>query len=192
MIGSGPLPLIVLDRDGVINRDSPDYIKSVSEWQPLPGSMAAMAALSSAGFRVAVATNQSGLGRGLFTEATLAAIHRRMIDAVREAGGDIAGIYYCPHLPGDGCECRKPKPGLLFAAAKDAGVTPERVIFIGDKPSDVGAARAAGAQPIRIMPDRPGSVDSGAVGDRGRDARVPVYPSLRAAVDALLIEWERR
>src|SRR4051812_30858939 len=98
--------LVVLDRDGVINEDSSEFVKSVAEWRPIPGSLEAIAALTRGGFRVAVVTNQSGVGRGLFGEETLAAIHARMSAAVRDAGGELAAVYYCPHHPDADCDCR--------------------------------------------------------------------------------------
>lgn len=142
--------LVLIDRDGVINRDSTEYIKRVEEWQPLPGSLEAIADLTRAGFTVAVVTNQSGIGRGLLTEKTLAAIHAAMRQAVETAGGRIAGIHHCPHLPDDGCDCRKPRPGLLHRAAEALGLPLAGAPFIGDKISDVEAARAAGARPILV------------------------------------------
>lgn len=143
-------PLVLIDRDGVINRDSDQYIKSVAEWQPLPGSLEAIARLTAAGFAVAVVTNQSGVGRGLFSEAALEAIHAAMLEAVAAAGGRIAGIFYCPHRPDAGCDCRKPRPGLLLQAAAVLGCKLAGAPFIGDKWSDVEAARAAGARPILV------------------------------------------
>src|SRR5699024_3178695 len=107
--------LIVLDRDGVINWDSTSFIKSPTEWQPLPGSMLAIARLSAAGFDVVVCTNQSGLARGLLSLDDLSAIHARMDAAARAAGGRIAAVFICPHGPNDGCACRKPRGGLLRA-----------------------------------------------------------------------------
>ena len=115
------MPLIVLDRDGVINEDSDDYVRSVAQWQPVPGSIEAIAALSQAGFTVAIASNQSGLGRGLFGLDELEAIHATLCRQVEEQGGLIAGIFYCPHLPDAGCHCRKPATGLLDAMAAEAG-----------------------------------------------------------------------
>ena len=174
-----PPQLIVLDRDGVINADSSEYIKSPDEWQPLPGALDAIAALTRHGFRVAIATNQSGIGRGLFTRATLEAIHAKLRAAVSAAGGRIASIHYCPHRPDDGCECRKPAPGLLLAAAAEAGIAPASMIFIGDKPSDVGAARAAGAEPILV---------GRAARQVADDDTLRCYRDLAAAVEALLAE----
>jgi D-glycero-D-manno-heptose 1,7-bisphosphate phosphatase len=142
--------LVLVDRDGVINRDSDEYIKSVAEWEPLPGSLEAIADLTRAGFQVVVITNQSGVGRGLFSEQTLAEIHAEMRARAAAAGGKIAAIFYCPHQPGDGCHCRKPKPRLLQQAAAKFGVSLTGVAFIGDKPSDVEAATNAGARPILV------------------------------------------
>lgn len=153
--------LVLIDRDGVINRDSAEYIKSVEEWQPLPGSLEAIAALTRAGFRVAVVTNQSGIGRGLLTEETLAAIHATMRAAVEAAGGRIDGIFHCPHRPDEGCDCRKPRPGLLRQAAETLGLAVEGAPFIGDKASDVDAARAAGAKPILVGPSEHGAAMHG-------------------------------
>ena len=170
--------LVLLDRDGVINRDSPDYIRSVAEWQPLPGSLEAIARLTAAGFQIAVVSNQSGIARGLFSEDTLAAIHRAMRDAVAAAGGRLAGIYYCPHHPQDGCDCRKPRPGLLQRAARDLGVALAGAPFVGDKLSDVEAARAAGARPVLVGP----------LAEQGAGGRVESYPDLAAAAAALIAE----
>lgn len=152
--------LVLLDRDGVINADSPEYVKSVSEWRPLPGSIEAMARLSRAGFDVVVVTNQSGVGRGLFDRAALEAIHERMRAAVEAAGGRVAGIYVCPHRPDEGCDCRKPRTGLLVRAAADFDRDLANVPFIGDKPSDVEAARAVGARPILVRTGLAGGADA--------------------------------
>lgn len=175
-------PLVLIDRDGVINRDSAEYIRSVAEWQPLPGSLEAIAALTRAGFTVAVVTNQSGVGRGLFTEATLASIHRAMEDAVASAGGTIAAVFYCPHRPDEGCDCRKPKPGLLLEAARHFRRNIADVAFIGDKVSDAQAALAAGARPILV----------GAAEDPALPSDIERYGDLAAAAAALLEEREER
>ena len=143
--------LIVLDRDGVINHDSENYIKTPEEWRPLNGSLDAIAALTAGGFRVVVVSNQSGIGRGLFSEAVLDAIHRKMTSAVEAAGGAIAGIYYCPHAPDDGCHCRKPRPGLLERIKDDFGVSLSKIPLIGDKVADMALARRVGARPILVL-----------------------------------------
>ena len=142
--------IVVLDRDGVINYDSDEYIKSPSEWHPIPGSLQAIADFCAAGYEVFVVTNQSGLARGLFTLATLEAINERMRVAVETHGGSLAGIYYCPHAPNDGCECRKPKPGLLRQIESEHGLSLSGQVFVGDKCSDVQAAMAVNARPIIV------------------------------------------
>lgn len=143
--------IIILDRDGVINQDSFNYIKSVDEFIFLPGSVDAIVALSKAGYRIGVATNQSGVSRGYYDEQTLAAIHEKLLSVVRKAGGEIEAIKYCIHLPEQNCFCRKPNPGLLYALAHKFNSTLEKVPFIGDRISDIKAAESIGAQPILIF-----------------------------------------
>lgn len=170
--------LVLIDRDGVINRDSDEYIKSVAEWQPLAGSLEALRDLTAAGFRIVVITNQSGIGRGLFSERTLDEIHAAMRAAVEAAGGRIDGIFYCPHVPEAGCSCRKPAPGLLIDAARKFDISLDGVAFIGDKESDAEAAIAVGARPILV-------------GNRVPDDRLPQierYPNLAAAARGLIRE----
>jgi len=145
------MKLVILDRDGVINFDSPDYIKSPGEWRPVPGSLEAIALLAQNGWRVVVATNQSGIARGLFDMATLNAIHAKMHKAVNHAGGRIEAVFYCPDLPGMDCTCRKPRPGMLISIGERFNVPLERVPAVGDKLSDLQAARAVGARPILVL-----------------------------------------
>lgn len=145
------MSLVILDRDGVINHDSPDFIKSPEEWIPIPGSLDAIARLCAGGFTVAVATNQSGVGRGLLDEDTLQRIHGKMIDSVRKAGGELSAIAYCPHTPEQRCSCRKPQPGLLETLARNAGLTLDGVPCIGDSARDIEAATRAGARPILVL-----------------------------------------
>src|SRR3954465_8190980 len=116
-MGSAAQKLIILDRDGVINHDSPDFIKSPKEWLPVPGSLEAIARLNQAGYRVVVATNQSGIARELFDMATLNAIHQKLHTAAQQAGAHIDSIFFCPHAADDNCDCRKPKPGMLQTIA---------------------------------------------------------------------------
>ena len=142
--------LVILDRDGVINEDSDDYIKSTDEWIPLPGSLEAIARLNHAGILVAVATNQSGIGRGLFTPDDLNRIHAKFQRALARVGGHVDGIFFCPHAPDTGCECRKPAPGLLRSISLRFGLPLNAVPFIGDTKRDVDAARAARANPVLV------------------------------------------
>jgi D-glycero-D-manno-heptose 1,7-bisphosphate phosphatase len=174
-------PLVILDRDGVINYDSEAYIKSPDEWRPIPGSLEAIAALKEQGRRVVVVSNQSGVARGFFSEAALAAIHAKMIAAIEAAGGAVSGVYYCPHLPEDGCACRKPAPGMLMQIARDFACALTGVPFVGDKVSDVLAAEAVGARPILV---RTGSGLAAAA--ELRDRPIEVYDDLAAAVSNLL------
>lgn len=144
------MKLLILDRDGVINQDSDAYIKSVDEWVPIPGSIEAIAALSKAGWTVAVATNQSGIARGYYSLATLDAMHDRLRELVAEKGGAVGSILYCPHGPDAGCECRKPRPGMLLALAEHYDTSLDDVWFVGDSRSDLAAAVAAGARPVLV------------------------------------------
>ncbi|MCC7483784.1 MAG: D-glycero-beta-D-manno-heptose 1,7-bisphosphate 7-phosphatase [Burkholderiales bacterium] len=145
------MKLVILDRDGVINEDSESYIRSPGEWRPIPGSLAAIAKLTQAGYHVVVATNQSGIGRGLFEMATLNAIHERMHRAVSQAGGRIDAVFYCPHAQEADCECRKPRPGLLKEIAHRFNTSLEDVPAIGDALRDLQAAAAVGARPMLVL-----------------------------------------
>lgn len=142
--------LIILDRDGVINQDSDDYIKSVDEWIPIPGSIDAIAALSAAGFTVVVATNQSGISRQYFDEFELARMHQKMCSLVEEAGGEVAGVFFCPHGPDEGCDCRKPQPGLLRQIETEFATSVEGVPFVGDTAKDILTARLVGCVPVLV------------------------------------------
>ena len=145
------MKLVILDRDGVINYDSPHFIKSPQEWQPIPGSLEAIAQLNQAGYSVAIASNQSGLGRGLFDESTLTAIHHKLQTALARLGGHIDFIAYCPHLPDTGCECRKPNPGLLQQIATHFKIDLKGIPFVGDSLKDLQAAENAGCNGILVM-----------------------------------------
>lgn len=144
------MKLIILDRDGVINQDSPNYIKSAQEWQPIPGSVEAIARLSRSGYTIAVATNQSGLSRGLFGLDELESMHDKMRSLVAEAGGHIDAVYYCPHLPEEGCNCRKPEPGLYRAIAQEFAANLAGVPIIGDSIRDLQACISVGGEPILV------------------------------------------
>jgi D-glycero-D-manno-heptose 1,7-bisphosphate phosphatase len=143
--------LIILDRDGVINYDSDHFIKSPDEWRPIPGSVEAIARLNHAGFRVVVATNQSGLGRGLFDMATLIAIHEKMHKALAGAGGRIDAVFYCPHTGDSGCDCRKPRAGMFIEIGQRFGVELTGVPCVGDSVRDLQAADTVGGQPILVL-----------------------------------------
>lgn len=145
------MKLVILDRDGVINHDSDHYIKSPDEWRPIPGSLEAMARLTQAGWRLVVATNQSGVGRGLFDMATLNAIHAKMHRAAAQAGARIESVFYCPDTDEASSPCRKPNPGMFTAIAERYGVPLERVPAVGDSLRDLQAAARAGAQPYLVL-----------------------------------------
>jgi len=146
----GTRGLIVLDRDGVINKDSAEFVKSTDEWLPLPGSIGAIARLSRAGYTVAVASNQSGLARGLFDRNALRAMHRKLRRLVAAEGGRVDRIVVCPHGPDEGCSCRKPMPGLLHRLARHYDISLRGVPVVGDSLRDLQAATRAGATPILV------------------------------------------
>ncbi len=179
------MKLIILDRDGVINEDSDDYIKSPEEFVPLPGSLAAIVRLKRAGWTVAVATNQSGIGRGYYDEATLAAMHEKLAKLLAEHGGAVDYIAWCPHTPDDGCHCRKPRTGLYERIAAHFGVSLEGVPVIGDSYRDLQAALAVGARPILV---RTGKGERTLAAHAADLEGIPVHADLAAAVTALLNE----
>ena len=174
--------LIVLDRDGTINHDSEQFIKSPEEWRPIPGSLEAIARLNHAGYRVVVATNQSGIGRGLFDMGTLNAIHEKMHRALAQVGGRVDAVFYCPHTADATCDCRKPKPGLLREAGRRFNVDMKGVAAIGDGLRDLQAAESVGCQPMLVLTGK---------GEKTlRDGNFPkntvIFPDLAFAVSALL------
>lgn len=175
------MKLVILDRDGVINVDSDQYIKSPDEWRPLPGSLEAVARLTQWGYRVIVATNQSGVGQGLYEMDTLNAIHDKMMKAAAQVGGRFDAIFFCPHTNADNCNCRKPKPGLMqeIAARYNADLT--GVPVIGDSLRDLQAAVAVGAQPILVLTGK--GVKTAA--DPALPPGTPVFADLAAAVAKL-------
>ena len=145
------MKLVILDRDGVINFDSHDFIKSPEEWRPIPGSLEAIAKLNHAGYQVVLATNQSGVGRGLFEVSTLNAIHDRMHRSLAQMGGRIDAIFFCPHAQDANCACRKPKAGLLEEIARRFNVDLKGVPIIGDSLRDLQAAATVGGEPILVL-----------------------------------------
>lgn len=174
--------LVILDRDGVINYDSESYIKSPAEWRPIPGSLKAIARLHEAGYKVAVATNQSGIGRGLLTADTLARIHAKMTAAVHEQGGEIDAIVFCPHRPDAGCECRKPAAGMLKDIAQRLKADLNGVYVVGDAERDVIAARQVMATPVLVRTGK----GMRTLEQSSRLQGVAVFDDLAAFVDALL------
>ncbi|KAF1056840.1 MAG: D-glycero-beta-D-manno-heptose-1,7-bisphosphate 7-phosphatase [Pseudomonas delhiensis] len=144
------MKLLILDRDGVINQDSDAYIKTLDEWIPLPGAIEAIAQLSQAGWTVAVATNQSGIARGYYDLEVLEAMHASLRERVAEQGGELGLVVYCPHGPDEGCDCRKPKPGMLRQIAEHYGVSLAGVWFVGDSWGDLDAALAVDCQPVLV------------------------------------------
>ena len=145
------MKLVILDRDGVVNFDSDQYIKSPAEWRPIPGSIEAIARLNQSGYRVAVATNQSGIGRGLFDMATLNAINDKMMEMVFRQGGRIDALFFCPHTAAEECACRKPRTGMLEEIAARFHTELKGVPSIGDSLKDLQAAESVGAQPILVL-----------------------------------------
>lgn len=174
--------IVVLDRDGVINQDSDAYIKSAEEWQPLPGSIDAIARLSKAGHLVAVASNQSGLGRGLFDEYALAQMHGKMHALVEDAGGNIAMVCFCPHQPGEGCLCRKPATGMLEQIQEQLHIPLAGHFFIGDSEKDLVCAANFGMRPVLVRTGK-GATTENEVGDRFPD--LAVFNDLAEAVEQL-------
>lgn len=178
------MKLVILDRDGVINEDSDEFIKSPDEWQPIPGSLEAVAQLNRAGYRVVVISNQSGIGRGLFGEETLGRIHNKMARALNDVGGYIDAVLYCPHRPEEHCACRKPEAGLFRELATRLDIGLENVPVIGDSLRDLQAAAKVGA---RAMLVRTGNGEATLEAIRGK-ADVPVYRDLAEAAAAILAD----
>lgn len=176
--------MVILDRDGVINHDSDDYIRSVDEWIPIDGSIAAIAALSKAGYLVAVATNQSGLARGFFDEITLANMHSLLSALVEEAGGRIDALCYCPHGPADGCSCRKPAPGLLLQLSAELQVPLLGAWYVGDSGKDIELALATGCKPILVRTGKGRETELTLAADQRAATRV--VDDLAAAADLIL------
>ena len=172
------MKLVILDRDGVINFDSDHYIKSPEEWKPIPGSLDAIARLNQWGYRVVVATNQSGVGRGLFEMDALNAIHDKMLRALAVAGGRVDAIFFCPHTNADDCDCRKPRAGMLEDIASRYNCDLSGVPSVGDSLRDLLAAQAVGAQPMLVLTGK----GKKTVRDPGLPEGTLVFPDLAAAV----------
>ena len=182
------MSLVILDRDGVINHDSDDYIKSPDEWQPLPGSLEAIARLCRADYTVVVATNQAGVGRGLFSQEMLIRIHRKMASSIRDKGGRLDSVFFCPHSPAEQCGCRKPKPGMLLEISDRLGIGLSSVPVVGDSLRDLEAAEAAGAIPVLVKTGRGRlTQEKLSKGELSHTlGQTPVYADLAAFTDAVL------
>lgn len=178
-------PWVILDRDGVINIDSENYIKTADEWQPIPGSIEAIARLCNADYNVAVASNQSGIGRGLFDVQALESMHKKLDALVEQRGGVISGIFYCPHTPEDNCVCRKPKTGLLDEIERQFGISLDNVPFVGDSERDIQAALSKSCDPILVRTGK-GTVTAKLFQDNPQYQSIPVYDDLESYVQALL------
>ena len=181
--------LVILDRDGVINHDSADFITSPDEWTAIDGSIDAIARLSAAGFDVAVATNQSGIGRKLLDFPTLEAIHRKMLREVRDGGGDITRIVFCPHHPDDGCDCRKPGIALFTRLGHELGVQLDGTPMVGDSERDIAAATAVGGRPILVLTGN-GAKTAAALAENGKTPLT--FADLGAAAAFLIDELKGR
>ena len=178
------MSLVILDRDGVINVDIDGPVTCVEDWEPVPGSLEAIARLNKAGHTVAIATNQSGIGRELLDVATLHAIHRKMHDVVNAAGGRIDLVAFCPHIESDECDCRKPAPGMLYTLIERAGVDPVDVTLVGDSLRDMQAAMAIAARPVLV---RTGKGQRTLDSNKGLE-HIPAYDDLASWVEAWLSE----
>lgn len=176
------MSFIILDRDGVINYDSAEYIKSPEEWQAIPGSLEAIAQLNRHGFRVLVVTNQSGIGRGFYDIETLDNIHEKFLRELAAVGGYVDEIFFCPHHPNDGCTCRKPKPGLFYKLQEKYPVNFAETFFIGDSLGDVQVAKVVGCEPLFVLS---GKGDE-ALSAYPEFASVLRFPHLTSAVDYVI------
>ncbi len=181
--------IVILDRDGVINRDSDDFIKSPEEWEPLPGSLEAIAKLCRADFRVVVITNQSGIARGLLSLNTLNRIHQKMLDQLNALGGEIDAIFFCPHGPDDGCECRKPLPGLFLDLKQRLKCSLSGVDAVGDSLRDLQAAAAVEAIPVLVRTGKGIRTEQQLAAGEGGESlgTIETHDDLAAYVDSLRI-----
>tara|TARA_Y100000588_G_scaffold188387_1_gene202391 strand:+ start:366 stop:905 length:540 start_codon:yes stop_codon:yes gene_type:complete len=176
------MKLLILDRDGVINQENDRFVKSPEEWHALPGSLEAISKASRSEYQVVIATNQSGLTRGLFDIDALNAIHARMLHEVALLGGHIEAVFFCPHGPDDGCPCRKPAPGMFINIGERLNVALRDTPVVGDRLGDITAARAVAARPILVRTGHGATTESDC---EGLDD-VEIYDNLASAVDQLL------
>lgn len=170
---------LFLDRDGVLNENRPGHVRSWEEYRFLPGVKDALARAARTEFAIVVVTNQSVIGRGFATRNTVEDIHRRMTAEIAASGGRVDAVYLCPHAPEDGCDCRKPRPGMLLAAAREMGLDLARSWMVGDAATDVAVAQAAGVRPVLVLSGRAGPWDAA--------PGVPVAADLGAALNAFIL-----
>jgi len=186
------IKLVILDRDGTINHEREDYIKSADEWVPLPGALEAIARLNHAGWHVVVATNQSGIGRGLFDMVSLNAMHAKMNQMLARVGGRVEAVFFCPHTPEDHCTCRKPLPGLFQMIGQRFGCDLAGVPMVGDLPRDVLAAQSVGCEPHLVRTGQAATMSEAELQDLRR--RVPdltIHPDLSAFADFIVLRDRR-
>ena len=185
-----PVKLVILDRNGTLNVHREDFVKSDIEWTPLPGALEAVARLNHAGWHVVIASNQSGLGRGLFDVASLNAMHAKMHKMLAAVGGRVDAVFYCPHSPDEGCDCRKPKPGLFFQIGERYGVDLANVPVAGDSLRDLLAGAAAGCAPHLLLSPL-GPVRRGMPLPPDYPPNTQIHEDLAAFVDFLLAREEQ-
>jgi D-glycero-D-manno-heptose 1,7-bisphosphate phosphatase len=186
------MKLVILDRDGTINHEREDYIKSADEWVPLPGALEAIARLNHAGWHVVVATNQSGIGRGLFDMVALNAMHARMNQLLARHGGRVEAVFFCPHTPEDQCTCRKPQPGLFQMIGQRFGVSLAGVPMVGDLPRDVLAAQSVGCEPHLVRTGQAANMTEAELIDlRQRVSDLTIHPDLSSFADFLILRDRR-
>ena len=180
------MKVVVLDRDGVINEDSDAFVKTLDEWIPIDGSIDAIARLYEHGFIIAVATNQSGIGRGLISEEALESMHEKLLELVREAGGDIATIVYCPHKPEDYCDCRKPQSGLFDQISATIGCDLEGAWTIGDSLRDLQAGAARGCTPVLVRTGKGANTEMQLEESPDEFENLEIFDNLEEAADYLI------
>jgi D-glycero-D-manno-heptose 1,7-bisphosphate phosphatase len=179
--------LVILGRDGILNVYREDHVKSPDEWEPIPGALEAVARLNHAGWHTVIATNQSGIGRGMIDMASINAVHQRMMQCLAEVGGRLDAVFFCPHTPEDNCECRKPKPGLMKQIAQRYGIEPRTVPMVADTLRDLHAARAAGCEPHLVRTGRAAGLSDAQVVEMVQQVpATEVHDSLNDFVDFLL------
>ena len=176
------MKIVILDRDGVINHDRDDFVKNSLEWVPLPKAAEAIALFSQAGWRVVVATNQSGIGRGLFDMHALNAMHEKMHHLISKAGGRIDAVFFCPHKPEAGCSCRKPAPGMVLEVAERFSVKPESLWLVGDSLRDLEAVADVGGRAILVRTGKGRKTEAAG----NLPAGTPVFDDLHAAAEWLI------